>query len=210
MAYVELKVGSIIVYPRSLEVVTSIVRTKSNDLYYKVARTKLLHQDSKGATRAYYWNILGKNSYYISECTVVNLSAEEVAKVKGDLNMLSKLCAKAKDINEVYSLVHDNRIPQLIEGLKPKLDLSAEVQNILASNLMSNKNLKLHKEELPAKNTQNPLGSDLDIHMNELKQRNMVSKLVETIVLPNVTKASIDVAMTMHFGQGIFNTEGNV
>lgn len=194
MAYVELKAGSIIVYPSSLEVVTSIVRAKSKELDYKVARTKLLHQTSKSATHAYYWSAVGgKNSYYIREGHVVNLSAEDVAKIKGDLNMLSKLCAKAKDINEVYSLVHDNRIPQLIEGLKPKLDLRMEVRRIIHESIFKNRSLKhLWKSKLNA------------------DRRGVVSVLAELVIIPGATKDSIDAAMTMCFGQGVFNAGGNV
>lgn len=195
MAYVELKVGSIIVYPRSLEVVTSIVRTKSNDLYYKVARTKLLHQNSKGATRAYYWSAVGgKNSYYVREGQVVNLSAEELANVRGDLNMLSKLLPKVLHINGVFRYVVDNKIPELIEDMKSKLDLRMEVRRIIDDSSYKNSNLK----HIYRSTRLNP------------ELRPMVSVLAELLLIPGATKDSIDAAMTMNFGVGVFNVGVNV
>lgn len=195
MAYVELKVGSIIVYPRSLEVVTNIVRAKSNDLNYKVARTKLLHQNSKGTTHSYYWSAVGgKNSYYIREGQVVNLSAEELAKVRGDLNMLSKLLPKVLHINGVFSHIVDNKIPELIEEMKSKIDLRMEVRRIIEDCICKNSSLK----HIYSKKKYNA------------ELRSNVSVLAEFLLIPGATKDSIDAAMTVHFGQSIFNTEGKV
>lgn len=195
MAYVELNVGSIIVYPRSLEVVTSIVRAKSNDLNYKVARTKLLHQNSKGTTRSYYWSAVGgKNSYYIREGHVVNLSAEELAKVRGDLNMLSKLLPKVLHVNGLFSHIVDNKIPDLIEEMKSKLDLRFEVRRIIQGSIYKNRSLK-------------HIGKSSKLNA-ELRDR--VSVFAELVIIPGAAKDSIDAAMTMYFGHGIFNAEGNV
>jgi hypothetical protein len=195
MAYVELKVGSIIVYPSSLEVVTSIVRAKSKELDYKVARTKLLHQNSKGATHSYYWSAMGdKNSYYIREGQVVNLTAEELAKVRGDLNMLSKLLPKVLHINGIFSHIVDNKIPELIEEMKSKLDLRMEVRRIIEDSICKNYRLK----HIYKSTRLNP------------ELRPMVSVLAELLLIPGATKDSIDATMTMNFGVDVFNVGVNV
>lgn len=198
MAYVELKVGSIIVYPDtySLEVVTSIVRAKSSDLDYKVARTKLLHHTSKSSTHAYYWSAVGgKNSYFIRDGHIVNLSVEELAKIRVDLNILSKLLPKVLHINGVFNHFVGFEIPELIEEMKSKLDLRMEVRRIIKDSIYKNRSLK-HLWWKTSK-----LNAD---------RRSMVSVLAELLIIPGATKASIDAAMTMHFGVGVFNVGVNL
>lgn len=188
MAYVELRVGSIIVYPAGMEVVTSITRPKGTAS--RLIKTKLLHHTSKCASRAYYNGILGDRKLcYIREGHVVNLDTEELTRIRSDLNMLSKLLHKATSTNEVFMYVIDNKIPELIEEMKPKLDLRMEVRRILEDCIGKNYSLK----HIYRSTRLNP---DL---------RPMVSVLSEFLLIPGATKDSIDAAMTMNFGVGVFN-----
>lgn len=203
MAYFELKVGSIIVYPdnSSLEVVTGIACRKCIDKSSKWARTKLLHHDSKSPIFRLYCGTADGKYYYLRKCRVVNLAAEELAKIRGDLNMLSKLLPKATSVHGVFSIVVDNEIPELIEGLKPKLDISMEVRRIAEDSIYKNPRLK-HLYKIKR------LSPDLRSISPSLRSK--VSVLAELLLIPGATKDSIDAAMTMNFGVGVFNVGVNV
>lgn len=199
MAYVELKVGSIIVYDRiyerRLEVVTSTISGSTMGLNCKVAKTKLLAQNTKDNALYFYASkVDDKNSYYINGGHVVNLSAEELSKVRVDLNILSKLLPKVLHINGVFNHVVGFEIPELIEEMKSKLDLRMEVRRIIEESIYKNSNLK----HLCSKKKYNA------------ELRSNISVLAELLIVPGATKESIDAAMMMYFGQGVFNVGVNV